>query len=122
MVEWPRLDCVGGLGDVAAAYFDCTVLRGIGLVWLVAALGTAGFFVAALGLLEERGQDTGEGDEEANDEEAEAHGAPEGGVAGGAGLLGDVGVGNPEGDETEENEASGEDVEIAAHGDGSILR
>ena len=71
----------------------------------MAALGTAVFFVAALGLLEERGKDAGKSDDEANDEEAEAHGAPERGVAGGAGLLGDVGVGDAAGDEREEDES-----------------
>jgi hypothetical protein len=81
----------------------------------MAALGTTGFFIAALGLFEERGQDTGEGDEETNYEEAETHGSPEGGVAGGAGLLGDVGVGDAAGDESEEDEAASENVEVASH-------
>ena len=54
----------------------------------------AGFFGTALGLLEEGGQDSCEGYGECYDEEPEAHGAPERGVAGGAGLLGDVRVGH----------------------------
>jgi hypothetical protein len=88
----------------------------------VAAFGAAGLFVAALGLLEEGGEDAGEGDEETYNEEAEAHGAPEGDVARRAGLLGDVGVGDATGDEAEEDERAGEDIEVASHADGSILR
>jgi hypothetical protein len=89
---------------------------------LAAAFGAAGFFVAALGLLKEGGEDAGEGDEETYHEEAKAHGAPEGDIARGAGLLGDVGVGDAAGDEAEEDERAGEDVEVASHADGSILR
>jgi hypothetical protein len=81
----------------------------------VFAFGAAGFVGAALGLLEERGEDSGEGYDEGDDEEAEAHGAPERGVAGGAGLLGDVGEGHSAGDEREEGESGGEDVEVASH-------
>jgi hypothetical protein len=88
----------------------------------VAAFGAAGLFVAALGLLKEGGEDAGEGDEETYNEEAEAHGAPEGDVARRAGLLGDVGVGDATGDEAEEDERAGEDIEVASHADGSILR
>ncbi len=88
----------------------------------MAALG----FGAALGLLEEGGEDAGEGDDEGDDEEDEAHGAPERLVAGGAGLLGDVRVREAAGDQREEGERGGEDVEVAAHcvlsGYGSLER
>jgi len=77
--------------------------------------GAAGFFEAALGLLEEGGDDSGEGDDEGDDEEDKAHGAPEGGGARGAGLLGDVGERDSAGDEGEEGEGGGEDVEVASH-------
>jgi hypothetical protein len=93
-----------------------------GRCFLVAAFGAAGLFVAALGLLKEGGEDAGEGDEETDNEEAETHRAPEGDVARGAGLLGDVGVGDAAGDEAEEDERAGEDIEVASHADGSILR
>src|SRR5271167_4273125 len=99
-------------------YFDCTVLCG----FLAFATGAAGFFGAALGLLEQRRQNAGEGDEETDYQETEAHGAPESDVSRGAGLSRDVGVGDAAGDQGEEDEAGGEDVEVASHGDGSILR
>jgi len=89
---------------------------------LVATFGAAGLFVAALGLLEEGGENAGEGDEETDNEEAKAHRSPEGDVARGAGLLGDVGVRDAAGDEAEEDKRAGEDVEVASHADGSILR
>ncbi len=76
----------------------------------------AGFVGAALGLLKEGGEDSGEGYDEGDDEKAEAHGAPERGIAGGAGLLGDVGESHSAGDEREESERGGEDVEVASHG------
>ena len=49
-------------------------------------------------------------------EEREAHRSPERGVAGRAGLLRDVGVGDAERDHREEEKGSGEDVEVASHG------
>ena len=85
---------------------------------LAAAAGFAGFFGAAFGLLEERGENGGEGDDHTDAEEAESHGSPEGDVAGAAGLLGDVGVGDAEGYEREEEERGGEDVKVASHDDG----
>ena len=38
------------------------------------------------------------------------------------GRVTDVGVGDAAGDEAEKNESAGEDVKIASHADGSILR
>jgi hypothetical protein len=80
------------------------------------AFGSAGLFGAALGLLEERGEDAGESYDHGDDEETEAHGAPEGGVARGAGLLRYVGVSQTAGDECEEKQCGGENVEVASHG------
>jgi hypothetical protein len=70
---------------------------------------------AALGLLEELGEDAGEGDEEAEEDEGDGGGAPEADVAGGAGDLREVGEGEPKGDESEDADAGGEDVEVASH-------
>jgi hypothetical protein len=111
-----------GFFDVAKLRFDCTGFR-FSRDWrgLAAALGAASVFVAAFGLLEEGGEDAGEGDEKADDEESKGHRAPQRGVARGAGLLGDVAVGDAAGDEGEEDKSAGEDVEVAAHADGSIL-
>jgi hypothetical protein len=95
-------------------YFDCTVLCG----YLPPALRSAGFFGTALGLLEKRRQDAGKGDEETDDQETEAHCAPKCDVAGGAGLPRNIGVGDTAGDQSEEDEAGGEDVKIASHGMG----
>ena len=71
---------------------------------------------AALGLLEELGEDTGEGDDQTDEDQGDGGGAPEADVAGGAGDLRDVGEGEPEGDEGEDADAGGEDVEVASHG------
>ena len=98
-------------------YFDCTVLCG----FLAFASGAAGFFGTALGLLEQRRQNAGEGDEETDDQETEAHGAPKSDVSWGPGLPRDVGVGDAAGDQREEDEAPGDDVEVAAQRDGSIF-
>ena len=57
--------------------------------------------VAALGLREEGAHDAEEGDDEGDAEEGDAGHAPEGGVAGGAGLLSDVGEGQADGEERE---------------------
>jgi hypothetical protein len=75
-----------------------------------------GFGIAALGLLEERGEDAGEGDYRRNAEEDDARGAPERHIAGGAGLLRDVGKRQRAADDREEGEGDGEDVERASHG------
>jgi len=69
---------------------------------IVLLLAAAAFLLAvergaALGLLEERGEDAEEGDDQRDAEQADAGGAPEGDVAGGAGLLGDVGEGEASG-------------------------
>jgi hypothetical protein len=80
------------------------------------ALVPALHFSAALGLLEERGENARQGDDGRDAEEDDAAGAPEGGVAGGAGLLRDVGEGQRAADECEESERGGEDVEVASHG------
>ena len=74
---------------------------------LALALPEAFGFGAALGLLEEAGDDAGEGYDQSQDEEAEACRAPEGGIAGRAGLLGEVGVGEAAGDEREEGQGRG---------------
>ena len=92
-------------------YFDCTVL----CESLSFALCSAGLFGTALGLLEQRGQDAGQRDEETDDQKAKPHRAPESDVTGGAGLFRDVGVGDAAGDQSEEDEAACEDVEIASH-------
>jgi len=83
-------------------------------LWAGTALAALGFG-AALGLLEEGGEDAGEGDDEGDDEEDEAHGAPKGFVAGRARLLGDVAVSDAAGEQSEDGERGGEDVEVAAH-------
>ena len=70
---------------------------------------------AALGLSEEQRERSGQGGHEREDEEGDGHGLPEGDVARGAGLLGDVGEGKDERDQTEEEEGCGEDVKVAAH-------
>jgi hypothetical protein len=48
---------------------------------------------AALGLLEELGEDATQGDHEADEDEGDGGGAPEANVAGGAGDLREVGEG-----------------------------
>ena len=112
---------VGRLEDVATACFDCTVFTAARACGAetgrlgAAAFGSASLFVAALGLLEERGEDARESDDESEHEEADGHGAPESNVAGGTGLLGDVGEGQDEGEDGEEEEGCGEDVEVASH-------
>lgn len=73
------------------------------------------FIGATLRLGKEEGEGSGEGCDEREDEEGDGHGLPEGDVAGGAGLLGDVGKGKEERDQAEEKEGCGEDVEVAAH-------
>ena len=70
---------------------------------------------AALCLSEEQGEGSGEGGHKREDEEGDGHGLPEGDIAGGAGLLGDVGERQDERDQTKKEEGCGEDVEIAAH-------
>jgi hypothetical protein len=80
------------------------------------AAGVPLFGGAALSLLEELGEDAGEGDDEAEEDQGDGGGAPEADVAGGAGNLRDVGEGEPEGDEGEDADAGGEDVEVASHG------
>jgi len=57
--------------------------------------------VAALGLFEERAHYAEQGDDECHAEEGDAGHAPERGVAGGAGLLGDVGERQCDGEERE---------------------
>jgi len=88
---------------------------------IAAAGGGTGFFGAAFGLLEEGGEDAGEGDDEGDEEEDEAHGAPERGVAGRTGLLRYVGVGDTAGEQREDGEGCGEDVEVAGHKDSCEL-
>jgi hypothetical protein len=80
------------------------------------AAGVPLFGGSALGLLEELGEDACEGDDEAEEDQGDGGGAPEADVAGGAGDLGDVGEGEPKGDEGEDADAGGEDVEVASHG------
>jgi hypothetical protein len=79
------------------------------------AAGVPLFGGAALSLLEELGEDAGEGDDEAEEDEGDGGGAPEADVAGGAGDLRDVGEGEREGDEGEDADAGGEDVQVASH-------
>ncbi len=93
-------------------YIYCTVLRRC----LAFALFPALFFEAALGLFEERGEDSSQRDDERDEEENDAGDTPQGGVSGRAGLLRDVGVGEAAGDEREESQCGGEDVEVASHG------
>ena len=80
----------------------------------VLAIAAAFFLGAALGLLEEGREDAAEGDQQRQQEEAEAHGAPERGVAGRTGLLRDVGVGEAAGDQREHREGGGENEEVAS--------
>ena len=108
--EEPRLQVV--------AYFDCTVFCGFSAF----TPGTTGFVCATLGLLEQRGQNARESDEETDDQKAKPHCPPQRDVAGRAGLACDVGVGNSAGDQSENDEAGGENVKIASHAANRILR
>jgi hypothetical protein len=76
---------------------------------------------AALGLLEEGGENAGEGHDEGDAEESDPRGAPEGNVAGRAGLLRDVGEGEREGDQGQKAESCSENVEVATHGAGTRI-
>jgi hypothetical protein len=76
---------------------------------------------AALGLLEELGENATEGDHEADEDQGDGGGAPEANVAGGAGNLCEVGKGERKGDEGENADGGGEDVEVASHGAGISL-
>jgi len=67
-------------------------------------------------LFEEKRRGSGERHDERDDEEHESHGAPECGVARGAGLLRDIGVGNSAGDKGEEQQRCSEDVEVRPMG------
>ena len=69
----------------------------------------------ALGLLEELGEDAGQGDDEANEDQGHGGGAPEADVAGGAGDLRNVSERKREGDEGEDADGGREDVEVASH-------
>ena len=70
----------------------------------------------ALGLFEELGEDSSEGDDEADEDQGDGGSAPKADVAGGAGNLRDVGEGEREGDQGEDADGGGEDVEVASHG------
>lgn len=70
---------------------------------------------AALGLLEELGENAGEGDDEADEDERHGGSAPEADVAGRAGDLRDVGEGERKGDQSEGTERCGEDIQVASH-------
>jgi hypothetical protein len=76
---------------------------------------------AALGLLEELREDTSEGHDEADEDKGDGCGAPEADVAGGAGDLREVGKREREGDEGENADGGGENVEVASHGAGISL-
>ena len=87
---------------------------------IVLLLAAAAFLLAvergaALGLLEERGEDAEEGDDQREAEQADAGGTPERDVARRARLLGDVGEGERCGDQRENAQRGGEDVEVASH-------
>src|SRR5215469_15616421 len=98
-------------------YFDCT-----GFVRLLAsATGTAILFVTTLSLLKQGGQDACERHNESDQKESEPHRAPERDVARRTGLVGDVGVSDAAGDQSEDDETAGEDVKIAAHANSPIL-
>ena len=70
---------------------------------------------AALGLLEELGEDAAEGDDQADKDQGHRGSAPEADVAGRAGDLRDIGEGEREGDEGEDAESGCEDVKVASH-------
>ena len=85
------------------------------LFGVVAAPVLAFEVVAALGLFEERAEDAEQRDNEGDAEEGDAGHTPERGVAGGAGLVRDVGEGQADRQERERSECGGEDVEVASH-------
>ncbi len=74
-----------------------------------------GFLGAAFGLFKERGKNASQGDDEGDDKKGETGGLPEGGIAGGSGLLGDVGVREDDRDRSEQGQRCGENEEVAAH-------
>jgi len=69
----------------------------------------------ALCLFEELGEDAAEGDDEADKDQGDGCGPPEADVTGGAGNLREIREGEREGDEGEEADGGGEDVEVASH-------
>jgi hypothetical protein len=89
---------------------------------LAAAFRTPIFFGTALSLFKERRENASERDEKADDEETEAHGAPQRGIARRTRLLGDIGVSNATRDEGEQDQAASENEEVASHADEFILR